>query len=377
MSGKIWSVLLHLGGNMWNEEGNIRGRESCPDAVASQKLRFSRPVWDRYLKRLAGMGVNMIVLDIGEGLRYESHPELAVEGSWSREDLVRELGAMRAMGFEVIPKLNFSACHDVWLRDYARMLSTPVYYEVVSDLIREVSEIFRPRFFHLGMDEETAGHQRDYDYCVIRQHDLWWHDFYYMTSCVEREGARAWIWSDYIWGHRDEFLAKMPKSVVQSNWYYTPRFEDEDLNDRIGLGSFMEGYVMEGFTASKTPEECIHNVYYYSDLLKPYLNFCLCLKKNWKNMDDELYVGYPDTMGIYVARSMAGGASFYGENKALSFPTEKMLPGLGEADGKPSVYYFSPVHFDGVLLGYAVLQRELCTHPVINVVYRNWLRCGI
>lgn len=149
---------------------------------------------------------------------------------------------------------------------------------------------------------------------------------------------------------------------------------DEDLNDRIGLGSFMEGYVMEGFTASKTPEECIHNVYYYSDLLKPYLNFCLCLKKNWKNMDDELYVGYPDTMGIYVARSMAGGASFYGENKALSFPTEKMLPGLGEADGKPSVYYFSPVHFDGVLLGYAVLQRELCTHPVINVVYRNWLR---
>lgn len=233
MSGKIWSVLLHLGGNMWNEEGNIRGRESCPDAVASQKLRFSRPVWDRYLKRLAGMGVNMIVLDIGEGLRYESHPELAVEGSWSREDLVRELGAMRAMGFEVIPKLNFSACHDVWLRDYARMLSTPVYYEVVADLIREVSEIFRPRFFHLGMDEETAGHQRDYDYCVIRQHDLWWHDFYYMTSCVEREGARAWIWSDYIWGHRDEFLAKMPKSVVQSNWYYNREFAGPDLTPAL------------------------------------------------------------------------------------------------------------------------------------------------
>ena len=60
MSGKIWSVLLHLGGNMWNEEGNIRGRESCPDAVASQKLRFSRPVLDRYLKRLAGLGVGLV-----------------------------------------------------------------------------------------------------------------------------------------------------------------------------------------------------------------------------------------------------------------------------------------------------------------------------
>ena len=48
---------------------------------------------------------------------------------------------------------------------------------------------------------------------------------------------------------------------------------------------------------------------------------------------------------------------------------------MNRADGKPSVYYFSPVHFDGELLGYTVLERELCTQPVINTIYKQWLRC--
>jgi hypothetical protein len=230
---KIWSVLLHLGGNMWNEEGITRGRENSPDAVASPELRFSRAVWDRQLERLASYGVNMIVLDLGEGLRYESHPELAVRGSWTQEEMAKEIAHMQSMGFEVVPKLNFSACHDVWLGEYSRMLSTRVYYEVCADLIREVSALFKPRFFHLGMDEETAAHQRDYDYCVIRQHDLWWHDFYYLMDCVEREGARAWIWSDYMWHHRDVFLKKMPKSVMQSNWYYNREFGGPELSEGL------------------------------------------------------------------------------------------------------------------------------------------------
>ena len=113
----IWSILLHLGGNMWNEEGNPRDREHDPDSQASSVLRFSRPLWRRYLERLKACGVNMILLDLGEGLRYESHPELAVEGSWTRDEMAAELGHMRDMGFEVVPKLNFSACHDIWMKE--------------------------------------------------------------------------------------------------------------------------------------------------------------------------------------------------------------------------------------------------------------------
>lgn len=149
---------------------------------------------------------------------------------------------------------------------------------------------------------------------------------------------------------------------------------DEEMNDRVGIGIFMEGYVMEGFTASKSTEECILNIYNYADLLRPYRNFYLCLKENWQDMDDEIYEGYPERMRVYVASSRVGDEAFHGEENAVSFRTENMLPALEKADGKPTVYYFSPVHFDGALLGFTVLERELCSQPVINVVYRNWLR---
>ena len=66
---------------------------------------------------------------------------------------------LRALGIEPLPKLNFSTCHDAWLGPYSRMVSTPAYYDVCRDLIDEVAELFGgPRFFHLGMDEETAQH---------------------------------------------------------------------------------------------------------------------------------------------------------------------------------------------------------------------------
>ena len=83
------------------------------------------------------------------------------------------------------------------------------------------------------MDEETAAHQRAYDYAVMRQYDLWWHDFLFFVDCVEKEDARPWIWSDYIWDHRDLFLQKMPKSVIQSNWYYNRQFTEPDMHPAL------------------------------------------------------------------------------------------------------------------------------------------------
>ncbi|MBR3574278.1 MAG: GGDEF domain-containing protein [Lachnospiraceae bacterium] len=148
---------------------------------------------------------------------------------------------------------------------------------------------------------------------------------------------------------------------------------DEDNEHATGIGAFMEGYVMEGFTAAATSEECIMNIYNYADLIKPYKNFYLCLKEDWKDMDSETYDGYPEKMLVYAANSQVGDESFYGQKDAKLFDTSRMLPKLDEDAEKASVYYFSPVHFDGILLGFAVLQRDF-TQPVINVVFRSWIR---
>ena len=242
---KIWSYLLHLGDNMWEDPLSPKPKhpvEASGGWPYSDILRCDREVWRRVVDQLPSFGINTVLIDIGDAMQYESHPELSVEGAWTRDELSAELAHMREIGLEPLPKLNLSACHDGWLHEYAYMLSTPTYYAVVKDLIAEVCEVFgNPRLFHLGMDEE------DYpDHHVgmtsIRSDALWWHDLYFYFDEVERHGARPWIWSDYFWKHQTDFAKKMPKECVQSNWFYDPILPKNALGNyqQVAYQSYVE-----------------------------------------------------------------------------------------------------------------------------------------
>ncbi|MCR5262506.1 MAG: hypothetical protein K6D94_01425 [Clostridiales bacterium] len=227
--------LAHLGYNMWKEApvDRIDGVKATDmpfveQATASYDLRFDTDEWDKIVKLLIEAGCDTVLLDIGEGVVYERHPELAVNGSWSKQRLADEISRLKGLGLTVLPKLNFSACHDEWLGIYSRMVSTPEYYRVCADCIDELAELFSGAdMFHLGMDEETAGHQSTYKYIVVRQCDLWWHDFDFLVKTVEKHGMRPWVWSDYGWHNADLFWKNMSKDIVQSNWYYGDFVENE------------------------------------------------------------------------------------------------------------------------------------------------------
>ncbi len=219
----IWAYLLHLGYNMWADREAAEW--DITHVSAEDELRLDPDLWDEILHRLRDAGTNMVVIDLGEGVKYRTHPEIAVRGSWSVKRLRRQLKVIRRLGMEPIPKLNFSTAHDAWLGPYSRCVSTKPYYRVCRDLIKEVVDLFdKPRFFHLGMDEETAQHQRHYAYMLVRQHDLWWHDLEFLLERVEKRGVRPWVWSDYVWHHPEAFYKRMPASVLQSNWYYGSSF---------------------------------------------------------------------------------------------------------------------------------------------------------
>lgn len=223
----IKAMLIHIGTNLWYEVDNHRGEEDKKvwRCAAENKMRFDKRLFNELIEYLPSCGVNAVVLDLADGIVYESHPELAIEGSLTRKELLEILSKLKALGIEVIPKLNFSTCHDYWMKDYAKMVSTKIYYEVCKDLIDEVCEVFHPEILHLGMDEEVYENQAKYDYVVIRQNDLWWHDLYFLVEQVEKNGVKACIWSDYARHHPQEFIEKCPKSVVQSPWYYFNQFE--------------------------------------------------------------------------------------------------------------------------------------------------------
>ena len=220
---------------------------AAPGYDSRESVRFDEALWRPLSSRLRTDGCNLLLIDLGEFVVYPSHPELAVKGSWGAERMQAEVRRLKAMGFEVIPKLNFSTCHDIWLKEYARMVSTPKYYEVAADLIRDAWEIFdRPRLIHLGLDEEDIVEYQTRNTSLVRfrQGDLWWHDVSFLFGVVEKLGARPWIWSDYLRRHKSrDFLAKMPKSVVQSPWTYwaeKPSFEDPLI--RIFLTLAENGY---------------------------------------------------------------------------------------------------------------------------------------
>ena len=254
-----WSYLVHFGMNMWGDLPRTNARNGLikkwltdeefallddPEYMDYSRIRFDEAIWRELADRLRNDGCNQIVVDVGEFLKYPSHPELAVKGSWEPERLAAEVRRLQGMGFEVVPKLNFSCCHHAWLGPYARMVSTSKYYEVCSDLIRDVLEVFKgTRFLHLGLDEEQIpSYQKHSSLLVIRQGELWWHDVLWLVKEVEKHGVRAWMWHDFLRKNKmEEFAKRMPKTVVQSPWTYQVGDTDRYQNLCWMFGTLSKG----------------------------------------------------------------------------------------------------------------------------------------
>ena len=214
----IWAIQFHLGFRMWGDDDSFK---ALPDSLA-----FDYDMWREATERMAEIGMNMVLIDVGEGIILPSHPELAVKGSWAPERMLDEVARLKKMGIEAIPRLNFSTAHDAWLGEVQHMVSTPEYYKTCADVIKDVAEAFgRPRLFSIGMDEESdlGIHERK-DYIVKRQGALYWHDVKFLEGEVNRYGARAWMSADESWFNRESFYANCPKSILLSNWYYGRSF---------------------------------------------------------------------------------------------------------------------------------------------------------
>ena len=243
----IKAALLHLGSSMWHDVRTpMPGDKPLPPDRWDVKdrvdyLRTTDEVWRACTDAMAANGFNMVVIDLGEALAYPSHPELAVKGTWSVDKMRRELDRLRGMGLEPIPKLNFSTTHNAWMKDWRHKVSTPEYLDTVDELIRDVARIFgHPRFFHIGCDEETIGHQGEwgrYEYIVVRRGELYWRDFLRCAETVRSTGCRPWCFSDQIWQDHDRFLKYMPRDVIMCPWNVHPgKPKTQMIEDIAALG---------------------------------------------------------------------------------------------------------------------------------------------
>ena len=213
MKEKLWGILVHLSMDMWVSK---EYQENPLSHV------FNEDMWNEIIDETAKSGMNAIILDVGNGIRFESHPEIAKEGAYSADWMRAEVKKCREKGIALIPKLNFSTSHDIWLGDYAHMISSSVYYKVTRDLIEEVADIFdHPEYIHLGMDEEDNKHQKGRGYVVYRQGEQYMKDLRHLVDCVKSTGATPWVWACPLFDMTEAFMKEFkPDEIVLSPWYY-------------------------------------------------------------------------------------------------------------------------------------------------------------
>ena len=73
MKEKIWAILVHLSMDMWRGEQN---------ALPLSEV-FDEDMWHDIIDEAEKCGMNAIVLDVGNGVRFASHPEIAKEDAYS------------------------------------------------------------------------------------------------------------------------------------------------------------------------------------------------------------------------------------------------------------------------------------------------------
>lgn len=160
-------------------------------------------------------------------------------------------------------------------------------------------------------------------------------------------------------------------------------YDDNSIWDNITMTMLQESYMAENLTSADTPKSCLEKIYESKYLLKPYKRFYLCLNDNWLNTDVNITDGYSDKMLLAISahnNSRHHGWEyhvFFGEGREKLFATKDMLPALVNTEDtfkEPQVYYFVPIHFGKISLGYAVLQNDLGNPGNIGEVFRNYLR---
>lgn len=222
----MYAYLIHLSANMWRKKGqksaNIKDEE---DAIYRDEMYCDRETWRKITDFLPSCGINTLLIDVGDGMQFDRHPEISIKGAWSKAELKEELNRLRAMGITPLPKCNFSAGHNGWLKEYAYMIGTDLHLEICKDVIEEIIEVFdTPKFFHLGLEEEDAVNQLNQPVAMIRAPYKKLEDANFLFDVCRAKGVRPWIWAVKAdveaFGGDEAFCQGIGKDVLLSGWYY-------------------------------------------------------------------------------------------------------------------------------------------------------------
>jgi hypothetical protein len=213
------------------------------------------------LPHLADWGYNLLHLhfadDHGCALRFPSRPELATKHAFTPDEMRAFCDAARDHGLEVVPEV------ECWghtgfitrlkryrhLREVAEgpgrfsgmCVFEPEAQAILSDILRDTVEIFRPRLVHAGLDEVNFGEHPTSQKRLARtpRNVLFAEHVNWCYKTITRLGARMGMWGDHLLpGHDSEGVTadRTPRRTIIFDWHYNHDYEPSSMDFFIDLG---------------------------------------------------------------------------------------------------------------------------------------------
>lgn len=177
-----------------------------------------------------------------------------------------------------------------------------------------------------------------------------------------------------------ENIGYVKERLYNSLYNINHNYGIKGIEDMVDISRLNESYMFENLTIAVGPNDCLKKIYEETYLIRPYGDFYLCLTEEWLNTESDITSGYPERMKEVIhskpakdSNNVDGEIYFSNDDKRI-FDTSVMLPELWEERDEPSVFYFSPIHFDEKTLGYSVLRNPLSMKHKMDIVFRNWTR---
>ena len=206
-------------------------------------LDFDREVWNNIVDKCVECGYDAIVLDVSDGMKYKSHPEIADPDAWTREEMTAEIHRLRDMGLKLYPKVNFSGMHDYWIKDYRKIRATDEYRAFCKDIIEELYEVFEaPRYIHLGLDEEFPDRA---DELGFRTGDTLFNDYKFLINVVKDLGSTPMMWASTCMHTPGEWEKHIPEDVIFAAGHYY-EFEKEKWTKIADQAPWVQKYYWGG-----------------------------------------------------------------------------------------------------------------------------------
>lgn len=191
-----------------------------------KEKRFHRKTAEACIRAIALAGFNFLIIDIKDAVIYKSLPHLKRNYSVPMRELKELVELAKSLGLEVVPKLNFSKSnihrHSQWLWNKQRESDTSLLWKDAVKAIDEIITATKPRFFHIGMDEDDTRSPEEYANALK-----------FLYGHLKKRKIRMVMWAEcgHNWRQTERWkeipaIMNLPRDVILMLWSYHLTLED-------------------------------------------------------------------------------------------------------------------------------------------------------